>query len=52
MLRLTEKGGAKGVLVVSAWPASINMVGVRQFGNKVKRVDKFRPSLSCLIMVD
>ena len=33
--------------MVPDWPASINMVGVRQFGNKVKRVDKFRPSLSC-----
>ena len=47
VLRLAEKSGARGVLVVPDWPASINMVGVKQFGRKVKRVDKFRPSLRC-----
>ena len=46
-LRMAEKSGAKGILLIPDWPASINLVGVKMFGQRVQLVDRFRPDFRC-----
>ena len=47
VLRMAERSRAKGILLIPDWPSSINSVGVRQFGDKVVQVDRFRPEFKC-----
>ena len=47
VLRMAEKAEAEGVLLIPDWPASINQVGVRQYGNRVRLVDRFKPAFEC-----
>ena len=46
-LRMAEKSGAEGILLIPDWPASINLVGVKMFGQRVQLVDRFRPEFRC-----
>ena len=43
VLRLAETQKARGVLLIPDWSASINLVGVKQYGNKVRLADSFYP---------
>ena len=44
---MAEKSGAKGILLIPDLPDSINLVGVKMFGQRVQLVDRFRPDFRC-----